>query len=77
MLERDPKTGLLKMKQTILIKLIKLIKRVIETLGLDDGLVKEKHTPSESKLLVKDLNGEPASGAFSYSSVVSMLLYLS
>ena len=74
MLERDPKTGLLKMKQTILIK---LIKRVIETLGLDDGLVKEKHSPSESKLLVKDLNGEPASGAFSYSSVVSMLLYLS
>ncbi len=70
-MERDPKTGLLKMKQTI------LIKRVIETLGLDDGLVKEKHTPSESKLLVKDLNGEPASEAFSYSSVVSMFLYLS
>jgi hypothetical protein len=44
---------------------------------LDDGLVKGKYTPSESKPLVKDLNGEAASGAFSYSSVVGMLLYLS
>jgi hypothetical protein len=41
------------------------------------GLVKGKYTPSESKLLVKNINGESASGAFSYSSVVGMLLYLS
>jgi hypothetical protein len=58
-------------------KQIGLIKRVIEALGLDDGLVKGKHTPSESKPLIKDLDGEAASGAFSYSSVVGMLLYLS
>ncbi len=70
-LEWDPDTGLLEMKQT------GLIKRVIEALGLDDGLVKGKYTPSESKPLVKNLNGEATSGAFSYSSVVGMLLYLS
>jgi hypothetical protein len=71
MLERDPETSLLEMKQT------GLIKRIIEALGLDDG-AKGKFTPSESKPLVKDINGELASGAFSsYSSVVGMLLYLS
>jgi hypothetical protein len=45
-LEWDPETGLLEMKQT------GLIKRVIKALGLDDGLVKGKCTPSESKPLV-------------------------
>jgi hypothetical protein len=50
---------------------------VIKALGLDNGLVKGKYTPSESKPLVKNLNGEAASGVFSYSSVVGMLLYLS
>jgi hypothetical protein len=69
-LERDPKTILLEMKQT------GLIKRIIEALGLDEG-AKGKFTPSESKPLVKDVNGDLASGAFSYSSVVGMLLYLS
>jgi hypothetical protein len=44
---------------------------------LEDELVKGKYTPSESKPLVKNINGEAASGAFSYSSVVGMLLYLS
>ena len=34
-------------------------------------------SPSESKPLVKHINGNLASGAFSYSSVVGMLLYLS
>ena len=70
-LERDPETGLLEMKQT------GLIKRIIEAVGLDDGSVKGKYTPSESKPLVKDVHGHAASGAFSYSSVVGMLLYLS
>ncbi len=55
MLEWDPETGLLEMKQT------GLIKGVIKTLGLDDGLVKGKYTPSESKPLVKNLNSEAAS----------------
>jgi hypothetical protein len=69
-LERDSETGLLEMKQT------GLIKRIIKALGLNDG-AKGKFTPSESKPLVKDVNGDLASGAFSYSSVVGMLLYLS
>jgi hypothetical protein len=69
-LERDSEMGLLEMKQTGLIKCI------IEALGLDDG-AKEKFTPSESKPLVKDVNGDLASEAFSYSSVVGILLYLS
>jgi hypothetical protein len=51
---------------------------VIKALGLDDGIVIRKYTPSESKLLVKNINSKAASGAFSYnSSVVGMLLYLS
>ncbi len=57
-LEWDPETGLLNMKQT------GLIKQVIKVLGLDDGLVKGKYTPSESKPLVKNINSEAASGAF-------------
>jgi hypothetical protein len=71
MLEWDPETGLLEMRQT------ELIKRIIKALGLDNGLVKGKYTPSKSKPLVKNLNGEAASGAFSYSSIVGMPLYLS
>ncbi len=67
-MQRDPETGLLKMKQT------RLMNWVIEALGLDFGLFKGKHTPSESKQLVKNLNSEAESGAFSYSSVVGMLL---
>ena len=63
-LERNPETNLLEIKQT------GLIKRVIKALGLDDGIVKEKYTPSESKPLVKNLHGEAASRAFSYSRVV-------
>ncbi len=70
-LEWDPETGLLEMKQT------GLIKQVVKALGLNNGLVKGKYTPSESKPLVKNINGEAASGAFSYGSVVGMLLYLS
>ena len=69
-LERDPETGLLEMKQT------GLIKRVIEALGLDDGFVKGKFTPSESKPLVKNLNGEAASGAFSYINVVDASVFI-
>jgi len=53
-----------------------MIKRIIKALGLDNG-AKGKFIPSESKPLVKDINGDLASGAFSYSSVVGMLLYLS
>jgi hypothetical protein len=70
-LERDAETGQLEMKQT------GLIDRVIEALGLDDGMAKGKETPAAATPLVKDVEGPEASGAFSYSSVVGMLLYLS
>jgi hypothetical protein len=66
-LDRDASTGLLKMKQT------GLIKRVIEVLELDDGYTKEKHTTAESKPLVKDADGKGVHGRFSDSSVVGML----
>ncbi len=70
-MERDSNTGLLKMKQT------GLIERVTEALGLDDGYAWGKHTPAETKPLVKDEDGVAATKGFSYSSVVGILLYLS
>ena len=54
-----------------------LIDRIITALGLDDGKAHAKATPAEHKPLVRDTEGLPAEGAFSYSSVVGMLLYLS
>ncbi len=69
-LDRDGPSGLVEMKQT------GLIKRVIEALGLDDGYPKGKHTPAESKPLVKDADGEGGYGGFTYSSIVGMLLYI-
>ncbi len=71
-MERDPDTGLLEMKQEGLTLCI------IEAMGLDVGTVTPKWTPAEAAPLVKDAEGAPATGAFSYnSSVVGMLLYLS
>ena len=70
-MERDPTTGLIEMKQE------GLILRIIEAMGLDVGIVNSKWTPAEAAPLVKDSEGAPATGAFSYSSVVGMLLYLS
>ena len=67
-LEYDESTDLMEMKQTGLTDCI------IEALGLDDGMVKGKYTPSEAKPLVKDEEGEEAYGTFSYSSVIGMLL---
>jgi hypothetical protein len=70
-MERDPDTGLLEIKQeghTLCI---------IEALGLDIGTVTPKWAPADSAPLVKGAEGAPATGAFSYSSVVGMLLYLS
>jgi hypothetical protein len=54
-----------------------MIKRVFEALRLDDGYAKGKHTPLESKPLVKDADGEGAHGGISNSSVIRMLIYLS
>ena len=69
--EQESKTGLIETKQT------GFIQRVIEAVVLYDGMVKGKFTSSELSPLVKDADGEPTSGMFSYSSVVGMLLYLS
>ena len=70
-MEREIYTGFLEMKKT------GLSQRVIEALGLDDGMVKDKFTPLYQRPLVKDTDGKLPSGMFSYSSVVGMLLYLS
>ncbi len=70
-MECNSNTGLLEMRQT------GLIVRVVEALGLDDGYAQGKHTPTETKPLVKNEDGVAADKGFSYSSVVGMLLYLS
>ena len=57
--------------------LMGLIDRVIETLGLNDGMAKGKFIPAESTPLVKNSDGESPSVSFSYISIVGMLLYLS
>ena len=54
-----------------------MIQRVIETVGLDDGMEKGTFKPSEQRSLVKDADGKPPSGVFRYSSVVGMILHLS
>ncbi len=54
-----------------------MIERVIEALGLDDGYAWGKHTPAETKTLIKDEDGVAAADGFSCSSVVRMLLYWS
>ena len=67
----DETTGLMETKQ------VGLIDRVIEILGLNDGMAKGKVTPAESTPLVNNSDGKAPSGSFSYISVVEMLLYLS
>ncbi len=68
-MERDPDTGLLEMKQEGLTLCI------IGAMGLGVGTVTSKWTPAEAAPLVKDAEGAPATGAFSYGSVVGTLLY--
>ena len=70
-LEKDHSTGLLDMKQTVLIQF------VIEAVFLDYGMPKGKFTPLETKPLVKYENGEPVIGIFRYSRVLGIILYLS
>jgi hypothetical protein len=68
-MEHNPVTGLLEMKQE------GLTLHIIEAMRLDVGTVTPKWMPAEAAPLVKDAEGAPATGAFSYSSVVGMLLY--
>ena len=65
-LERDEKTGLLKMKQPI------LIDRVISYVVIDNGMAKGKYTPDGSLSLVHNDYGFPDSGSFKYSRVVGI-----
>ncbi len=69
-LERDADGRRLRMTQC------GLIDRVISALDLDDPSTKLKATPADRKPLVKDADGPPSDAAFSYASVVGMLLYL-
>ena len=52
-----------------------LIKRILEVMDLGD--CNPKYTPAESKLLRKDIDGDPPSETWSYASVVGMVMYLS
>ena len=70
-LDQDLKIGLLYMKHT------GIIQRVIEAVGMDYVMPKGNFTPSEVNPLVKDDNGEPMSGLFSYIGFLGMLLYMS
>ena len=67
-LGKERKTGLIDIKQT------GLVQRVIEAVGLDDGMVKGKFTPSNQRPLVKDSDGKPPSGMFTHISVDVILL---
>ena len=67
-LGKERKTGLIDIKQT------GLVQRVIEAVGLDDGMVKGKFTPSNQRPLVKDSDGKPSGGMFTYISVDVILL---
>ena len=62
--------GFLEMKQT------GLIDQILEALGLDSELAKNKYTPAEGTPLTRDVDGEGLQGSYSYASVVGMMLYL-
>ena len=51
-----------------------LVERVLKTLGLEKSA--GKPTPSNMGVLVPDVDGEPPSEPWGYSSVVGMLMYL-
>ena len=53
-----------------------MIERIIETPGLDLGIVNGRSTPVKHSHLTKDLDGTEVQENFSSSSVVGMLLYL-
>jgi hypothetical protein len=67
-LERNEKDQSIKLTQQ------GLAKRVVEALDL--GNQPRKLTPASSEPLVKDDDGDPPNGAYSYASVIGMLQYL-
>ena len=70
-MESDEETGLLKMKQPVLIDC------VINYVLLDYSMAKGNYTPSGYVPLVKNYFGVPVSGIFNYSSITVIMLYLS
>ena len=64
-METVPIAGLMELKQT------GQIDRVIETLGSDISKTSGKFTPAEAKPLVKDTDGDPALGDFTFNAPVS------
>jgi hypothetical protein len=48
---------------------------IIEAMGLDVGTVTPKRMPAEAAPLVKDAEGAPATGTFSYVRVVGVSLW--
>ena len=69
-LEIDEETGLLNIKQP------GLVDRVINAVGLENGMAKGNYTPSGYVYLVNNQYGVPASVIFKYSSVVGIMLCL-
>jgi hypothetical protein len=67
-LERNEKDGSIKLTQ------VGLIKRIIDALDLHNK--PRKKTPAAAEPLVKDEDGDPPDGKYSYASVVGMLQYL-
>jgi hypothetical protein len=59
---------------TVTLSQMGLVKRVVE--ALDIGQQPIKHTPATAEPLVKDTDGEPPNGTYSYASVIGMLQYL-
>ena len=70
-LERDEETGLIKMKQPL------LINPVISAVGIDDGMAKGKYTHDGCLFVVQYEDGVPYSGGFKYLIVVGIFPYLS
>ena len=54
-----------------------LVQRVIEAVGLDDGMLKVKFKPSDQRPLVRNSDDKPPSGMFIYSSIFGIFIYLS
>ena len=67
-IERDEVQG------TVTLTQVGLIKRIIETLGLEQSPI--KYTPAATTPLVKNVDGELPNGTYSYASVIGMLQYL-
>ena len=70
-LERDEETGLINMKQPV------LINRAISDVGIDYGMAKVNYTPASYLYEVHNKDGVPDIGGFKYSGFVGILSYLS